>query len=109
MGRGSECINTGGEKVFPEEVEEALKINPKIIDCNVVGLPDDRWGEAVAAVVEIKDGEIISELEIINDAKKRLAGYKVPKSIVFVEKLKRGPNGKSDYRWARKTAENAPI
>ena len=109
LGRGSECINTGGEKVFPEEVEEALKINPKIIDCNVVGLPDDRWGEAVAAVVEIKDGEIISELEIINDAKKRLAGYKVPKSIVFVEKLKRGPNGKSDYRWARKTAENAPI
>ncbi len=106
LGRGSECINTGGEKVFPEEVEEALKINPAVIDCNVVGLPDDRWGEAVTAVVEVRSGETISELEIINDAKKRLAGYKVPKSVVFVEKLKRGPNGKSDYRWARDRAEN---
>ena len=64
LGRGSECINTGGEKVFPEEVEEALKINPAVIDCNVVGLPDDRWGEAVTAVVEIRSGETISELEL---------------------------------------------
>ena len=106
LGRGSECINTGGEKVFPEEVEEALKINPLVIDCNVVGLPDERWGQAVTAVVEVKKGETLEEAELLNDVRERLAGYKVPKSVVFVEKLKRGPNGKSDYRWARETAQS---
>ena len=107
LGRGSECINTGGEKVFPEEVEEALKINSLVVDCNVVGLPDDRWGQAVTALVEVKKGETLKEVELLNDVKERLAGYKVPKSVIFVEKLKRGPNGKSDYRWARETAESS--
>lgn len=107
LGRGSECINTGGEKVFPEEVEEALKINSLVVDCNVVGLPDDRWGQAVTAVVEVEKGETLKEVELLNDVKERLAGYKVPKSVIFVEKLKRGPNGKSDYRWARETAESS--
>tara|TARA_B100001758_G_scaffold246220_1_gene260795 strand:+ start:992 stop:2614 length:1623 start_codon:yes stop_codon:yes gene_type:complete len=107
LGRGSECINTGGEKVFPEEVEEALKINSLVVDCNVVGLPDDRWGQAVTAVVEVKKGETLKEVELLNDVKERLAGYKVPKSVIFVEKLKRGPNGKSDYRWAREIAESS--
>ena len=107
LGRGSDCINTGGEKVFPEEVEEALKINSLVVDCNVVGLPDDRWGQAVTAVVEVKKGETLKEVELLNDVKERLAGYKVPKSVIFVEKLKRGPNGKSDYRWARETAESS--
>ena len=106
LGRGSECINTGGEKVFPEEVEEALKINPLVVDCNVVGLPDERWGQAVTAVVEVESGETLEAVELLNDVKERLAGYKVPKSVVFVEKLKRGPNGKSDYRWARETAQS---
>ncbi|MFL3011968.1 MAG: AMP-binding protein [Acidimicrobiales bacterium] len=106
LGRGSECINTGGEKVFPEEVEEALKINPLVVDCNVVGLPDERWGQAVTAVVEVEPGETLEAVELLNDVKERLAGYKVPKSVVFVEKLKRGPNGKSDYRWARETAQS---
>ena len=106
LGRGSECINTGGEKVFPEEVEEALKINPLVVDCNVVGLPDERWGQAVTAVVEVEPGETLEEVELLKDVKERLAGYKVPKSVVFVEKLKRGPNGKSDYRWARETAQS---
>ena len=106
LGRGSECINTGGEKVFPEEVEEALKINPLVVDCNVVGLPDERWGQAVTAVVEVEPGETLEDVELLNDVKERLAGYKVPKSVVFVEKLKRGPNGKSDYRWARETAQS---
>ena len=106
LGRGSECINTGGEKVFPEEVEEALKINPLVVDCNVVGLPDERWGQAVTAVVEVEPGETLEEVELLNDVKERLAGYKVPKSVVFVEKLKRGPNGKSDYRWAREIAQS---
>jgi fatty-acyl-CoA synthase len=107
LGRGSECINTGGEKVFPEEVEEALKINPLVIDCNVVGIPDERWGQAVTAVVEIKADATLKEAELLKDVKERLAGYKVPKSVVFVEKLKRGPNGKSDYRWARDVAQPA--
>ena len=106
LGRGSECINTGGEKVFPEEVEEALKINPLVVDCNVVGLPDERWGQAVTAVVEVEPGETLEEVELLKDVKERLAGYKVPKSVVFVEKLNRGPNGKSDYRWARETAQS---
>ena len=106
LGRGSECINTGGEKVFPEEVEEALKINPSVIDCNVVGVPDERWGQAVTAVVEIKADATLKEAELLSDVKERLAGYKVPKSVVFVEKVKRGPNGKSDYRWARDVAQS---
>jgi len=106
LGRGSECINTGGEKVFPEEVEEALKINPSVIDCNVVGVPDERWGQAVTAVVEIKADTTLKEAELLSDVKERLAGYKVPKSVVFVEKVKRGPNGKSDYRWARDIAQS---
>ena len=106
LGRGSECINTGGEKVFPEEVEEALKINPSVIDCNVVGIPDERWGQAVTAVVEIKADATLKEAELLSDVKERLAGYKVPKSVVFVEKVKRGPNGKSDYRWARDIAQS---
>ena len=106
LGRGSECINTGGEKVFPEEVEEALKINPLVVDCNVVGIPDERWGQAVTAVVEIKTGATLKEAELLNDVKERLAGYKVPKSVILVKKLKRGPNGKSDYRWARDIAQS---
>ncbi len=106
LGRGSECINTGGEKVFPEEVEEALKINPLVVDCNVVGISDERWGQAVTAVVEIKIGATLKEAELLNDVKERLAGYKVPKSVIFVEKLKRGPNGKADYGWARDLAQS---
>jgi len=106
LGRGSECINTGGEKVFPEEVEEALKINPLVVDCNVVGISDERWGQAVTAVVEIKTGATLEEAELLTEVKERLAGYKVPKSVIFVEKLKRGPNGKADYRWARDVAES---
>jgi len=106
LGRGSECINTGGEKVFPEEVEEALKINPLVVDCNVVGISDERWGQAVTAVVEIKTGATLEEAELLTEVKERLAGYKVPKSVIFVEKLKRGPNGKADYRWAREIAQS---
>ena len=83
-----------------------MKINPSVIDCNVVGIPDERWGQAVTAVVEIKADATLKEAELLNDVKERLAGYKVPKSVIFVEKLKRGPNGKSDYRWARDIAQS---
>jgi fatty-acyl-CoA synthase len=103
LGRGSVCINSGGEKIYPEEVEEALKLEPAVLDCNVVGVPDERWGQAITAVVELRD-PAVSDESLVRAVKSRLAAYKAPKHIVRVEKLLRGPNGKSDYRWASKIA-----
>ena len=107
LGRGSACINTGGEKVYPEEVEEALKEHPGVVDCNVVGVADERWGQAVVAVVELSGrdtaGGNIEELE--RHAREVLAGYKVPKRILVVDRIQRGPNGKPDYKWARELLE----
>ena len=105
LGRGSACINTGGEKVFPEEVEEALKELEAVADCNVVGLDDDRWGQAVTAVVQLAAPGAADADELRASVRERLAGYKVPKRIVLVENLVRSPSGKSDYRWARSVAE----
>ncbi len=103
LGRGSVCINSGGEKIYPEEVEEALKLEPAVVDCNVVGVPDERWGQAITAVVQLRDPSVGDET-LVRAVKSRLAAYKAPKHIVRVEKLLRGPNGKSDYRWASKVA-----
>jgi acyl-CoA synthetase (AMP-forming)/AMP-acid ligase II len=104
LGRGSACINTAGEKVYPEEVEEVLKLHPLVRDANVLGVPDDKWGQAVAAVVSLQsshDGrEAPDEAELIAHAKSHLAGYKCPKRVVVVDGIRRGPNGKPDYRWA---------
>ena len=105
LGRGSACINTGGEKVFPEEVEEALKELDAVVDCNVVGLDDDRWGQAVTAVVELTAPGAADADELRAGVRERLAGYKVPKRIVIVDRVERSPNGKSDYRWAKAVAE----
>jgi acyl-CoA synthetase (AMP-forming)/AMP-acid ligase II len=105
LGRGSACINTGGEKVFPEEVEEALKELEAVADCNVVGLDDDRWGQAVTAVVQLAAPGAADADELRAGVRERLAGYKVPKRIVLVEHLVRSPSGKSDYRWARSVVE----
>jgi fatty-acyl-CoA synthase len=107
LGRGSACINTGGEKVYPEEVEEALKSHAAVRDANVVGLPDERWGQAVVAVVSCRDGERVEADELIAHVRSRLAAYKAPKRVVFVDVVPRGANGKPDYRWARATAEAA--
>ncbi len=107
LGRGSACINTGGEKVYPEEVEEALKLVPDIVDANVVGVPDERWGQAVTAVVQLRDGAVIDDAGIKNAVKEHLAGYKAPKHIIRVPQLVRSSNGKSDYRWAGATANEA--
>lgn len=107
LGRGSVCINTGGEKVYPEEVEEALKLVPGIVDANVVGVPDERWGQAVTAVVQLADGATIDDGAIKGAVKEHLAGYKAPKHIVRVPQLLRSSNGKSDYRWAGTTARQA--
>jgi fatty-acyl-CoA synthase len=106
LGRGSACINSGGEKIYPEEVEEALKLDPAVLDCNVVGVPDERWGQAVAAVVKLGDPDV-SDQDLIVGVKERLASYKAPKHIVRVDDFLRGDNGKSNYRWAGETARRA--
>ena len=106
LGRGSACINSGGEKVYPEEVEEALKLNAAVADCNVVGVADARWGQAITAVVQLVDPSI-EDAALILSVKQSLAGYKAPKHIVRVDRLQRQANGKSDYRWATRIAEEA--
>jgi acyl-CoA synthetase (AMP-forming)/AMP-acid ligase II len=98
LGRGSVCINTGGEKVYPEEVEEVLKTHPTVADAVVVGVPDDRFGQAVVALVEPQAGrDAVDEAELIGHVKARLAGYKVPKRVLTVDTVGRSPTGKVDY------------
>ena len=98
LGRGSACINTGGEKVFPEEVEDAIRTHPTVNDVAVVGVPDPRYGEMVCALVEPRLGATIDERAIIAHVKASLAGYKAPKHVLSVDSVSRGPNGKLDYR-----------
>jgi acyl-CoA synthetase (AMP-forming)/AMP-acid ligase II len=97
LGRGSQCINTAGEKVFPEEVEEALKTHPAVDDACVLGVKDDRWGEVVMAVVEPHDGVVPDEAELIAHVKDRLAHYKAPHRVRVVDSIGRTPAGKMDY------------
>lgn len=104
LGRGSACINTGGEKVFPEEVEEAVKCHPSVYDCLVVGVSDDRFGERVTAVTSFQEGESVDQGELIDWLHGKLAGYKLPKTIITVNHVERAANGKADYKWAKKTA-----
>jgi acyl-CoA synthetase (AMP-forming)/AMP-acid ligase II len=108
LGRGSACINSGGEKVFPEEVEEAVKLHPAVSDCLVVGVPDERFGEAVTAVVSLRHGADANPEEI-TAALEALARYKRPRNFVFVPEVVRGPNGKADYRWAKDTAQQSVV
>jgi 3-oxocholest-4-en-26-oate---CoA ligase len=105
LGRGSTSINTGGEKVYPEEVETALMTSPDIADVIVVGLPDDRWGQRVVAVVAAAPGAS-PELESLREhARSSLAGFKLPRELIVVKAVERTPAGKADYKWARATAE----
>jgi len=106
-GRGSTSINTGGEKVFPEEVESALVEHEAIADVLVVGLPDERWGHRVVAVAALRPGSHLDFAELKAFAASRLAGYKVPRELVLVPAVVRNPNGKADYGWARQQAEAA--
>jgi fatty-acyl-CoA synthase len=101
-GRGSVCINTGGEKVYPEEVEVAARAHPSIEDCVAVGLPDTRFGEIVTLVASRKSD--ISETELIDYVKDQIATYKAPRRIIFVDAVYRSPSGKADYRWAKEIA-----
>ncbi|ACY20201.1 AMP-dependent synthetase and ligase [Gordonia bronchialis DSM 43247] len=108
LGRGSQCINTGGEKVYAEEVEAALHAHPAIADALVVPVPDEKYGQRVAAVARVADGAVEPSLdEIQQHCRETLAGYKVPRTIVFVDEVKRTPAGKADYRWAKNAAAAA--
>jgi acyl-CoA synthetase (AMP-forming)/AMP-acid ligase II len=104
LGRGSVSINSGGEKIYPEEVELALKSHPDVFDVVVVGVPDDRWGERVVAVVKARPGAMPDSDELAAHARTTIAGYKVPRAIVVVDDMVRSPSGKADYRWAKATA-----
>ena len=105
LGRGSQCINSGGEKIFPEEVEAALKAHPAVFDAIVVGVPDDRWGQRVAAVVQPRPGQSPTLAELDTHCRDHVAGYKVPKEVHLVPEVLRSPSGKPDYPWAAKVAQ----
>lgn len=104
FGRGAACINSGGEKIFVEEVESVLKACAAVEDAVVVGVPDDRWGQRVAAVVSPRAGAEVTLALLDAFCRARLAGYKVPREVHVVDRLVRQPSGKPDYRWARQVA-----
>ncbi len=106
-GRDSVTINSGGEKIFAEEVEAAIKAHPAVYDCVVAGRPSERWGNEVVAVVRVRDGYQVTEDELRREAERHIARYKLPKAVVFVAEIVRSPAGKADYRWAKQTAINA--
>ena len=106
LGRGSVSINSGGEKIFPEEVEMALKAHPNIFDCLVVGVKDDRWGQKVVAVIQRREDDELSLDDIKDVASKYIASYKMPKEIVFSELIERAPSGKPNYQWAQEFANS---
>jgi fatty-acyl-CoA synthase len=104
LGRGSVCINTGGEKVFPEEVEEVIKLHPAVRDTAVVGVPDEKWGEAITAIVVPQPEAKLDEADLIAHVKGKLASYKAPKRVIVVDSLGRSPAGKLDYPGLRQKA-----
>jgi len=101
LGRGSVSINTGGEKVYPEEVEAALKSHPAVFDAVVVGVPDERWGERVVALIETREGEATDFTSLDAHVRAHVAAYKAPREAMFVKQVLRSPSGKPDYRWAK--------
>ncbi|MBA3653214.1 MAG: acyl-CoA synthetase [Actinobacteria bacterium] len=107
LGRGSVSINSGGEKIFPEEVEAALKGHPDVFDAVVVGTPDARWGEKVTAVIQPRGGATLSLDDVQIFCRDRIAGYKVPRAVAIVDEMVRSPSGKADYRWAKEFAVSA--
>ncbi|MAI78043.1 MAG: acyl-CoA synthetase [Deltaproteobacteria bacterium] len=104
LGRDSVTINSGGEKIFAEEVELALKHHPSVYDCVVCGTPSERWGSQVTAIVQLREGVSVTEEELNQTAGEHISRYKLPKAFVFVGDIVRAPSGKADYRWARETA-----
>jgi len=106
-GRDSVTINSGGEKIFAEEVEAAVKAHPDVYDCVVAGRPSERWGNEVVAIVRLKDGRTPDTEALLAEAERHIARYKFPKAFVFVPEIVRSPAGKADYRWAKQTAIDA--
>jgi acyl-CoA synthetase (AMP-forming)/AMP-acid ligase II len=116
LGRGSNCVNTGGEKVYPEEVEMAIKRHPAVYDVLVVGIPDDKYGQAVAAVVQPREGQTVELEELRDFLREFLSGYKLPRALTFVDEIPRNATGKAQYprakelaMAARATKEGAPA
>ena len=107
LGRGSVSINSGGEKIFPEEVEMALKAHPNIFDCLVVGVDDEKFGQKVVAVVSLENNKDINEDSLVDATRSYIAGYKLPKKVIFVEQVERAPNGKANYKWAKNIANES--
>ena len=109
LGRGSICINSGGEKIFPEEVEAVVRSHPSVMDAIVVGAPDERWGQRVAAIVEPRAGQAAPSLEEVQEhCRPHIAGYKVPRQLHVVGRIERAPSGKPDYRWAADVVDTDP-
>ncbi len=104
LGREAVTINSGGEKIFAEEVEAALKTHPGVYDCLVVGRPSERWGHEVVAIVRLRDGHDVDDRALLSEAERHIARYKLPKVITYVDEVVRSPSGKADYRWAARLA-----
>jgi acyl-CoA synthetase (AMP-forming)/AMP-acid ligase II len=107
FGRGAVCINSGGEKIFPDEVERAVKSHPDVYDAVIVGVPDERWGERVAAVVQLRPGATLTLDDLSAYCREHVAGYKVPRELHLVDRVLRHPSGKPDYPWAKQIATEA--
>ncbi|MET0578261.1 MAG: acyl-CoA synthetase, partial [Ilumatobacteraceae bacterium] len=107
-GRDAVTINSGGEKIFAEEVEQAVKAHPGVYDCVVAGRPSTRWGNEVVAIVRRREGSAVTAAGLLAEAGRHIARYKLPKGFVFVDEIVRSPSGKADYRWARQIAVDAP-
>ncbi len=109
LGRGNTCVNTGGEKVFPEEVEGALKSHPDVFDALVIGVPDERLGQRVAALIQLRPGAAADLAGLEKHVRGQIAGYKVPRSVWFVDEIGRTVSGKADYGWAREYTASHPA
>ena len=107
LGRGSQCINSGGEKIYPEEVESALKAHPSVFDVLVVGVDDERWGSEGHGGRPTAPGTSVTLEELVEHSRTRIAGYKVPRELVIVDLIPRQPSGKPDYPRAKKILEEA--
>jgi fatty-acyl-CoA synthase len=104
LGRDSVTVNSGGDKIFVEEVERAIAGHPAVADVVVIGRPSERWGQEVVAVVQLAEGASTTSESVVEEASGHIARYKLPKAVVFVELIERSPSGKADYRWAAETA-----
>ncbi len=105
LGRGSNCINTAGEKVYPEEVEEAVKLHDDVIDCLVIGVDDEKFGQRVTGIASVQPGSNLDSDAIRDFLRDKIAAFKLPKQLFVVDQVRRAPNGKADYKWARKVVE----